>query len=557
MERFILDLPEDILLIIFGLLSCKLPWKSIKFIFGSLKISCQSWNKLITVNTTHICTLLEIPKLHFLAGTNRSDKIIDLFLNTNCSLRAPDKLGYSPACYACGNHMYKSMKILKMGYALNTICMDSDKLHSFMETDLSMHILLTEKLERKYPHKEIKNLYNGTKAKFLEELLIWDTATKEKFLNSNEVKQHIKSHDHPLKNLIIYMYKNSLINRFFGTINGICDEKIIELFLENNINFNTCDENGNTFLHHAINRKQLTIVNFLLDCKNIDVNIQNSKFTSPLRLSVNMNDIRVIKLLVGTNNIIYDDFAMEDIFYNNKLDYLNLILEHGYKPTIKHLIVALCIGIRKKSIAQMEYVYILSKILNINIPRGDICLSNLFKDENMRNLLITHGIRLIELLIVENAFDCLDFLLSFSNKYSATSDIGPGEPISYIRTTSLSYAINFGHTECMRILIKYGADVNLITEGYSILHDAVYQFRTINCFKLLLDSGIDINACINDENNDRNGYTTLHLATIYDNINIVKLLLERGADKTLLTKSGFTAKELAEQNEHTEIASIL
>lgn len=171
------NLPDDLLIYILGLFSDTYPWLTISYIFNTLKTTCKHWNKIILLNDIQICQILQIPRLHFLAGTNQSDEIIKLFLKDNLSLRAPDKNGYSPAFYATGNSAYASMRILKIGYALDTDCVTSKRLHELMDNAKPMHILLTKKDDVFLTYK-IKNIYDPTKIKSIEELLTYDTEKK-------------------------------------------------------------------------------------------------------------------------------------------------------------------------------------------------------------------------------------------------------------------------------------------------------------------------------------------------------------------------------------------
>ena len=74
----------------------------------------------------------------------------------------------------------------------------------------------------------------------------------------------------------------------------------------------------------------------------------------------------------------------------------------------------------------------------------------------------------------------------------------------------------------------------------------------IDIVRLLLERGADPNKQTKD------GWTPLMYATEKGNIDIVRLLLENGADPTKRTKDGWTAKELARlDRKHMEIFSLL
>ena len=69
--------------------------------------------------------------------------------------------------------------------------------------------------------------------------------------------------------------------------------------------------------------------------------------------------------------------------------------------------------------------------------------------------------------------------------------------------------------------------------------------------ELLVKHGADVNS------RDAEGFTPLHVAAIHGKIQIVKKLLDLGADDNLTTLDGKDAADLAELNEETEIEEYL
>jgi ankyrin repeat protein len=67
---------------------------------------------------------------------------------------------------------------------------------------------------------------------------------------------------------------------------------------------------------------------------------------------------------------------------------------------------------------------------------------------------------------------------------------------------------------------------------------------------MLLDFGADLNA------KDDRGFTALHRASEMGHKEIVTLLLENGADKSIVAE-GYTALLLAQNREHKEITELL
>jgi ankyrin repeat protein len=176
-------------------------------------------------------------------------------------------------------------------------------------------------------------------------------------------------------------------------------------------------------------------------------------------------------------------------------------------------------------------------------------LTDLFKHNHIRILLLKYGTRLIEILIRENSPDCLEILLADSNTLVNT-------PMEFMRHLPLSFAAEWGYTNCIKVLIKHGAQINLKDEnGYTALHNSVCE-NHIDCVRLLLELGADVNSQI-DNSYDYGGYSPLHFTPVYNKINMTKLLLEYGADKTLCTKLGFTVRDIAVEFQCTDIISIL
>jgi len=55
----------------------------------------------------------------------------------------------------------------------------------------------------------------------------------------------------------------------------------------------------------------------------------------------------------------------------------------------------------------------------------------------------------------------------------------------------------------------------------------------------------------------KGGWTALHLASLYDNVDVARVLMEHGADVSAQTEHGWTALHLAPKNGHTGLARML
>ncbi|KAK8597857.1 hypothetical protein V6N13_095253 [Hibiscus sabdariffa] len=147
--------------------------------------------------------------------------------------------------------------------------------------------------------------------------------------------------------------------------------------------------------------------------------------------------------------------------------------------------------------------------------------------------------------------------------------------------TSLHIAAAKGSENCVLLLLDYGADPNCKdSEGSVPLWEAMLGGHG-NVAQLLKENGGNINAgdvghfaCTAAEQNNlnllkeiiryggdvtcprNNGYTALHVAVCEDNVEIVKFLLEQGADIDKPDVHHWTPRDLAEQQGHEEIKTI-
>jgi ankyrin repeat protein len=101
--------------------------------------------------------------------------------------------------------------------------------------------------------------------------------------------------------------------------------------------------------------------------------------------------------------------------------------------------------------------------------------------------------------------------------------------------TALHLAIFGGQEEAARLLLERGADPNALSTNEAVrvppLGTAAFV-RSVPLARLLLDSGAEVNG------RGEGGFTALHSAAQNGDEDLARLLLERGADRSLATEDG-------------------
>ncbi len=119
--------------------------------------------------------------------------------------------------------------------------------------------------------------------------------------------------------------------------------------------------------------------------------------------------------------------------------------------------------------------------------------------------------------------------------------------------TALQLAAFFGHAEAMKVLLVAGANPSSFSKGYlktSPLLAALASPKPNNA-QMLIEAGADLNV------RGDSGFTPLHSAATVGAVQMLKLLLQHGANAQVTNDNGETALMLAQKHNQEAAVAVL
>lgn len=296
------------------------------------------------------------------------------------------------------------------------------------------------------------------------------------------------------------------------------------------------------------------IIKLLID-KGADVNITSSESSdTPLIVAININSFEIVKSLYNAGADINKNMPLIMAICNSSAEIAEFLIEKGadvnvidedgttalyyavgsYKPQMIKVIRALVdkgvdLFYGKPDMNPLEHAVTINNIDAFKI------LLEIKTDFDFTAFLHTlvknkgQNPKFAELLIDAKA-DLLDKKTLFNIIQSALKN----NP-----TNIMQFALEDDQTNVIESLVDIGIDISQQDKG--AISDILHESISARCFKLskaLIEAGADVNI-INC------GNSPLHIAIARNNINIVKLLLEHGANIDITDKVGVTPLSFA------------
>lgn len=144
--------------------------------------------------------------------------------------------------------------------------------------------------------------------------------------------------------------------------------------------------------------------------------------------------------------------------------------------------------------------------------------------------------------VIERVRELLDGDRSLADRYAADG------------FTPLGLASFFKRPDVVRELLDRGADPNRVARhefAVAPIHSAVANGTSLAIVRMLVEAGAEVNV------RQRHGWTPLHGAAMSGDADLVRYLLDRGADRAATNDQGKTAAAIARENGHGELAGLL
>ena len=387
--------------------------------------------------------------------------------------------------------------------------------------------------------------------------------------------------------------RTALIN---ASVSGYDD--IAKLLIKEGTDVNIRDKAGATALMYTARDTNYEMVEFLLK-NGADVNIRNTEGETALYYSIQHdsfgqeNAIKILNLLIkygaDVNTKNYEGTSLLDVSYrisesfDKNKEMFKILVENGFdlESRIKtgrsdYDYTPLMIAALRNDYDMVKYL--LDKGANPNTANNEnktalmIAIAN--NNFDISKLLIQQGANIntkdeygytaLMRAAMIGSYEMVKFLLE--NDANINTKDNDGNTVLYYNIYYADYGELENAKKIFNLLIKYGADVNTKDNyGASLLDTAYTTELALNreMFKVLVENGFDLESRIDggEHSPDDYDYTPLMIAAAINDYDMVKFLVEKGADVNAKThfeySSVVTPLLLSLDNENSSVAEYL
>ncbi|XP_046560779.1 putative ankyrin repeat protein RF_0381 [Haliotis rubra] len=300
---------------------------------------------------------------------------------------------------------------------------------------------------------------------------------------------------------------------------GYGNQVVFHFLIERRANTLARDDADRTILHWACQGGNVKIVDGILTQNIVDVNSNDGEKTTPLLLAAYHGKRDVLVLLIEKGAYI------SAVDHESK-NILHLSCTGGHVDTVKYVLNQSIVDINSKDDEAMTPVMLAAslgkrEVFDILLKNGaDLSVVDKGGDNILYSAIRGGNGKIVNYILIQNIVD-------INSKYSDGM-------------TPVQLAAYYGQKEAFEILVKKGADLSAVDEsGDNILHLAcVGKDEEIMKHVLRLDI-LDINC------RDTDGSTPLLLAIEYNARGVFDVLLESGADPSVVNRDGDNVLHLA------------